>query len=144
MPYFIVYSFFLPVDEQQKFLTIFLVFFCHSQDQKDVIYLYIICHKSLLTQIWHPHLYHSEMWFPQKFSSTSKQIYQNVLDSYLLIIRNRRRQPSKQCTVSRLVPNDSKSSSRNQRIHQNHTRYEKLKTQTMMLKNRFSRFVEYY
>lgn len=117
MPYFIVFLY-------NNFYNISCIF-CHSQDQKDVIYLYIICHKSLLTQIWHPHSYHSEMLFPLKFSSTSKPIYQNVLDSCPSTTRNRRRQPSKQCTVSKLAPNDSKSNSRNQRIHQNHTRYAK-------------------
>lgn len=89
----------------------------------DVTCSYTICHKNSPTRIWRQASSHSEMLYRQRCLSISKQIYQNVLVLYHLIIQNQHNKPLSQCMDFKLGQKDLKFSSKSQRMLQSPTRY---------------------
>lgn len=77
-----------------------------------------ICHKSLLTPIWHQHFCHSVMWYRPRCSSTSKPICPNVSVLCHTIITIRHRQLSKRCMVSKSAPSGWRCNWRNRKMPQ--------------------------
>lgn len=91
--------------------------------QMDVICSYTICHKNLPILIWHQVFSLLEMLYLQKCLLINKQIYQNVLVLYHLIIQNQHNKQLSQCMDFKLGQKDLKFSSKSQRMLQSPTRY---------------------
>lgn len=96
-----------------------------SQVPRAVICSFITYHRSLPTQIWPPPFCPLAMSYRPKCLSINRQVYQNALVSFHLIIRNRHRWPSRPWTAFRWARSDSRCNWRSPRMHRSLTRARK-------------------